>query len=182
MNIFPIKLNLSKALLAIYCQALSLLFLFSIRRFALRAVGNAVGSGTTIHRRLQLMSFGGINIGSNSTINFNCLLDGRGGLTIENNVNISHFVKIYTMGHNLSDPLASTFTKPVRIKNYAWIFPNVLIMPGVVIEEGSVIYPGSVVTKSTEPFGIYAGNPAARIGTRNNLPTYRASFPVWFGV
>ena len=128
------------------------------------------------------MCFSGLDVGEKCTINFSCLIDGRGGLTIRNNVNISHGVKIFTMGHDINDPYAGTQARSVEICDNVWIFPDVLIMPGVTLREGSVIYPGAVVSRSTEAFGIYAGNPAKLAGLRNLEIKYSAEFPVWFGV
>nr|MBQ5604514.1 hypothetical protein [Bacteroidales bacterium] len=47
-----------------------------------------------------------------------------------------------------------------------WIGAHVIIKRGVNISDGCVIAMGSVVTKDTEPYGIYAGVPAKRIGER----------------
>jgi acetyltransferase-like isoleucine patch superfamily enzyme len=41
-------------------------------------------------------------------------------------------------------------------------------MPGLIIAEGSVIGAGAILTKSTEPWTIYVGNPARPIKKRNN--------------
>ena len=38
------------------------------------------------------------------------------------------------------------------------------IFPNVKIGNNSMIYAGSYVTKSTDPFGIYKGQPAVKIG------------------
>lgn len=53
--------------------------------------------------------------------------------------------------------------KEVVISNDAWLGANVVILPGVVIGASTVVGAGSVVTKSTEPFSIYAGTPAKLI-------------------
>jgi acetyltransferase-like isoleucine patch superfamily enzyme len=45
---------------------------------------------------------------------------------------------------------------------------NCVIMPNVVLAEGSVIGANSVVTKSTEPWTVYVGNPAKPIKIRPN--------------
>ena len=52
---------------------------------------------------------------------------------------------------------------PPIIKYGVRIGGGVRILPGVIIEENCVIGIGSVVTKDTQPFGIYVGNPARRI-------------------
>lgn len=54
----------------------------------------------------------------------------------------------------------------VVIGNDVWIGDRVSILDGVSIGDGSVIGAGSVVTKNTEPYGIYVGNPAKLIKKR----------------
>jgi len=48
----------------------------------------------------------------------------------------------------------------IIIDNDVWIGSNVIILGGVKIANGSVIGAGSVVTKDTQPYSIYVGNPA----------------------
>lgn len=55
---------------------------------------------------------------------------------------------------------------PVTFERFANIATNVVIVPGITLGEGSVVYACSLVTKDTQPWGIYAGTPAKRIGTR----------------
>lgn len=54
----------------------------------------------------------------------------------------------------------------VILENDVWLGEGVSAMPGVVFRDGCVVGSGSVVTKSCEPFGIYAGNPAKLIRYR----------------
>lgn len=54
----------------------------------------------------------------------------------------------------------------VVIGNDVWIGNNVSIIEGVTIGDGAVIAAGSVVTKDVEAYGIYAGVPAKKIGSR----------------
>lgn len=50
--------------------------------------------------------------------------------------------------------------EPIIVRRGARIGAGVTILPGVVIGEESEIGAGSVVTKSTEPYCMYWGNPA----------------------
>jgi len=174
--------NLKKFIIFVFNIILSSVVLFSVRRTLLAAVGCKVGAGTTIHRSVKIFDFGKLIIGKNSTINPDCLLDNRGGLSIGDNVNISHRVSIYTMGHDVDDSLCPVFVRSVCVENNAWIFPNVLIMPGVRVGEGAVIYPGSVVTKDVERYTIVGGNPAKRLRERRGGIAYCAKFPLWFAM
>ena len=54
-------------------------------------------------------------------------------------------------------------TKPVTIKDHAWIGSGVTILPGVTVGERAVIAAGSVVTKDVQPNSVYAGIPAKKI-------------------
>ena len=57
--------------------------------------------------------------------------------------------------------------KPVIFKKYSSTGVNSVVMPGVTLAEGSVLGANSLLTKDTEPWGIYVGSPAKRIGTRD---------------
>ncbi|SRR5258708_826572 len=52
-------------------------------------------------------------------------------------------------------------SQKIIIERKSWIGFNSIVMKGVKVAEGSVVAAGSVVTKSTEPYTIVGGNPAA---------------------
>jgi acetyltransferase-like isoleucine patch superfamily enzyme len=68
----------------------------------------------------------------------------------------------------------------IRDKNYAWKGLNsitiieddvwvgygAIVMSGVTIKKGCIVAAGAVVTKNTEPYHIYGGNPAKKIASR----------------
>lgn len=131
---------------------------------------------------MVFFSFGNFSVGKNCTVNYDCYLDNRAGIRIGDNVNISHNTRIYTLGHDIDDPMSCLVGKPVLIEDNAWIFPNVMVMPGVTIGTGAVVYPGSVVTRNVAAYSIVGGNPAKHIRFRNNTIRYNADFPIWFAV
>jgi len=51
-------------------------------------------------------------------------------------------------------------TKPIVIKDDAWIGMNVIILKGVTIGRGAVVGAGSVVTNDVPDWTVAAGNPA----------------------
>lgn len=61
-------------------------------------------------------------------------------------------------------PDTKTNLKGVHVKKGARIGANSTILPGITIGEHSLIGAGSLVSKDTEPYGIYVGNPARRTG------------------
>jgi len=56
------------------------------------------------------------------------------------------------------------------IESDVWIGDGVIVMPDVKIATGCVVGANSVVTKDTEPYGIYGGVPAKKIGSRFRGP------------
>jgi|ERR1035437_2763527 acetyltransferase-like isoleucine patch superfamily enzyme len=59
-------------------------------------------------------------------------------------------------------------TLRVEIEDDVWVGYGSIILSGVKIGQGSIIAAGSVVTKDIEPFSIYGGIPAKKIGNRFN--------------
>lgn len=130
--------------------------------------------GVDIHPSANIAA--GVFIGSKKMylaqdvfINIHCFLDGCESITFGQHVELGPYVKILTGSHTINPDVlrrsgASTaINLPVEIKKGAWIGMGVMILPGVTIAEGCVIGAGSVVVHSTQPNGLYVGNPAKRI-------------------
>lgn len=73
---------------------------------------------------------------------------------------------VCTGTHDFDDPSTPLKTAPITIGERAFVGLRALILPGVDIAPGTLVGAGAVVARDTEPWGIYAGNPARRIGTR----------------
>lgn len=54
----------------------------------------------------------------------------------------------------------------VCVGDDVWIGFGTIVLSGVEIKSGCIIAAGSIVTKDTEPYGIYVGVPAKRVGER----------------
>ena len=77
--------------------------------------------------------------------------------------------KGYRMVDGLPPDQTNTLFGKLVVENDVYIGVNCTIMPNVTIGEGSVIGGGSFVNKDTEPWGIYVGSPAKKIGERPRL-------------
>jgi maltose O-acetyltransferase len=93
--------------------------------------------------------------------------DGYDHLTIGENVRIGPFVRVITATHDIGPPeqrgLIEVIGKPVTIEAGCWIGSGVTILPGVTIARGCVLASCAVLHETTEPDGLYAGNPARRV-------------------
>lgn len=108
-------------------------------------------------------------LGKHVSINIGGFWDGNAPIIIEDYVRCGPYVKVLTGTHDyrLSTirrrPEDGVVSKTVIIKKGCWIGMGSMILPGVTIAEGCIIAAGAVVTKSTDPNGLYGGNPAKRI-------------------
>lgn len=139
----------------------------AIRNFLLRNVFKIhMEPKTIVYMGYELRHPRRIKIGKGSIIGNDAKLDGRFGIEIGNNVNFSTGVWIWTQQHDPQDPDFGTKEGKVQIGDRAWISNRVTILPGVTIGEGAVVAANAVVTKDLEPYGIYGGIPARKIGER----------------
>lgn len=160
----------------------SFLFLRIMRFIYFKARKFEIGKSSSIIGPVKFYRNDHLTIGNNSCINRNCLIDNRGFISIGSNVSIAHNCSIYTAGHEINSPFFEIKIKDVKIKDYAVIFANVMIMPGITINEGVVILPGSVVTKDVLPYEIVGGNPANKIGNRNKDLRYSIDYDYWMAL
>lgn len=65
-----------------------------------------------------------------------------------------------------------TIIEPIVLRRFSGALANSVIMPGVTMAEGSVLGANSLLKHNTEPWTIYAGNPAKPIRTRDKQNAY----------
>lgn len=117
---------------------------------------------------------GKIFIGNNVGITNTCI-NAHSTITIEDNVNIGGDCKIYdsdfhSIEYNKRIKANDNeyVSKPIVIKEGAWIGAHSIILKGVTIGKRSVIGAGSVVTCDIPNDEVWGGNPARFIKKINN--------------
>lgn len=159
-----------------------------------------IGKDSSIHWLARFNLPSGIEIGRNSVIGNDAFLDGRvqrhwqpgvwkpwvyfrelmvprqRPLVIGNNVSIAGEVRIFTMQHDIDDPLFKEIGAPVAIDDYVVIGTRVTILPGVHIGKGAVVASGAVVTHDVAPYTVVGGVPAEFIRHRAKNLRYQLRF------
>lgn len=141
------------------------LLIAALRRYLMN-IGMAVIPFSCL--RVFLLRLCGVEVGKGCYIGFHVICDTNFAelIAIGNYVTISHNTAIYA--HTISPVksyLADLYkkSKKVVIGNGSWIGANCVVLPGVKVGENCMVGAGSVVSKDTEPFSVYAGNPCRKI-------------------
>lgn len=102
-----------------------------------------------------------IRFGKNVFVNTCCTFMDRAGITIEDRVLIAPKVNLITTGHPIEPGIRrDTVSKPIVIKENAWLGIGVSVMPGVTIGRNSVVAAHSVVSRDVPDNVIVGGIPA----------------------
>ena len=114
---------------------------------------------------------GKVVLGNNVSVNDYAVLHGISRLYIGDDCRIASHVAIIPANHGIDDQDRPVRMQPltkrgIRIGRDVWIGAGAQILDGVHLAQGTIIGAGSVVTKSTLPYGIYAGNPARLLRKR----------------
>lgn len=120
---------------------------------------------------------GKVRLGRNVHVAPFCnLAGGSPGITMEDFSGLAYGCQIFAQsddysGASMTNPTVpkqykhETF-KAVSIGRHAILGTYAIVFPGCDIAEGCAIAAAAIITKPTEPWGIYAGNPARRVKDR----------------
>ncbi len=103
-----------------------------------------------------------VSIGKGTMIGQYSHLRGGGGIVVGEWCQISSFVNISTVNHNVNGEkyFNNVSYKGIRLGNNVWIGTNVTVLPGISIGDNSIIGAGAVVTKNIPANTIALGVPA----------------------
>jgi galactoside O-acetyltransferase len=108
---------------------------------------------------------------------FSNLAGGSEGIILDDFSGLAYGCHVFSQsddysGHTLTNPTIpdkykNETKKSVYIGRHCIVGTSSIIFPGVHLAEGTAVGAGAVVTKSTQEWSIYIGNPAKRIKNRS---------------
>jgi acetyltransferase-like isoleucine patch superfamily enzyme len=154
-----------------------------------------LGTNVQISDKASLYNTELIEIGDNSRIDDFCVISGKvsigrnvhfavfcniaggsEGITLEDFSGLAYGCHVFSQsddysGRTLTNPTIPgkykrETKKAVHIGRHCIVGTNTIIFPGVKLAEGTSVAALSLVSKSTEEWSIYSGNPAKRIKSR----------------
>lgn len=137
-----------------------------IKILILRWFGAKVGEGVTIKPCVNIKYPWFLRVGNNVWIGEEVWVDNLQMVELGDNVCLSQGAMLLTGNHNYSKTTFDLIVKGIDIEEGVWIGSQAVVCPGVKCRSHSVLSVLSVATKELEAYGIYQGNPAVRIRTR----------------
>jgi acetyltransferase-like isoleucine patch superfamily enzyme len=129
-----------------------------------RAERLGFGKGTSIYHNSYV--YGDVKVGRNTWIGPFTVLDGSGGLKIGSHCSISAGVQIYThdtVQWAITGGKSAYDFAPVRIGDYCYLGPNVVVSKGIKIGARSIVGANSVVFCDVPSRSKFVGCPARAV-------------------
>ena len=140
--------------------------MYGARAAILRLFGATVGRRTRIRPSARIEQPWNLTVGDNSSIGDRAIVYCLGPVTLGSNVSISQMAHLCAGTHDFTKPGLPLLRPPIVVEDEVWIAGDAFIGPGVRVARGCVVGARSSVYKDTEPWKIYAGNPARPIKDR----------------
>ncbi|BCG64775.1 MAG: dTDP-4-amino-4,6-dideoxygalactose transaminase [Methyloprofundus sp.] len=154
-----------------------------------------LGHNVRISDKASIHNASQIELGDNSRIDDFCVISGKvslgrnvhiavfcnvaggdKGIVFEDFSGLAYGCHVFTQsddytGRTLTNPTVPEkykreAKKAIVIGRHSIVGTNSLIFPGVVLAEGTAVGALSMITKSTEEWSVYVGNPAKRVKAR----------------
>ncbi len=139
---------------------------YGLKCWLLRLFGAKIGRGVVVKPGAIISFPWKLTAGDHVWIGEDCWLLSLAPIVLEDHVALAHRVFLCTGNHDFTSPKFDLIVKPIRVQRGAWLTAGSMVGPGVTVGSHAILTMGSVATKNLEPYGIYRGNPAQKIGRR----------------
>ena len=136
----------------------------------------SIGDNVRIGDFNMIIATGPVDIGSHVSITNFCYLGGKYGITLSDFTGLGMGVKILSASDDYTGEMLTNETNPpefrggtsgkVTIGKHVQIGAGSVILPGCNIGEGTCVGAMSLVTRSLEPWAIFAGVPVRWVKAR----------------
>jgi putative colanic acid biosynthesis acetyltransferase WcaF len=137
------------------------------RNFLLRLFGAKIHGSPFVHSSAVIYMPWHLTLFDRACVGSRVQVYNLGNIIIHERAVIAQEVYLCAGTHDLSDPQLPLLVGDIIIGAEAFIGVRALILPGVEIGAGSVVGAGAVVARDTQPWSIYAGNPAKPLKPRH---------------
>ena len=137
-----------------------------LKAWWLRVFGARVGRGVVIKPGVNVKYPWFLTIGDHVWIGENVWIDNLADVSLGAHVCLSQGALLLTGNHDFKAPAFDLRVRPIVLEDGVWIGARAVVCPGVHAQSHAVLTVGSVATQNLDAYGIYQGNPAARVKQR----------------
>lgn len=130
------------------------------RRFILRLYGAKLDSTAKVYPSVSVWYPPNLTMGKYTVLGPKVQCYCMDKILMEDYVIVSQGSYLCGGTHDVDDLNFQLITKPIIIKERAWVAADAFIAPGVTIGKGAVIGARSAVFKDVDPLSVVGGNPA----------------------
>ena len=134
-----------------------------VRNIILRMFGAKIPLFSLVYPSATIFAPWNLEVGRHSCIGPRTKIYNKDIITIGDYCVISQGAYLCTASHDISKKSHDLITKPIIIKNRAWVAAEAFVGMGVTIGEGAVVGARAAVFKDVEPWTVLGGNPAKMI-------------------
>lgn len=132
----------------------------------LKLFGARVGIGVVIKPKVRIKYPWKLRIGNHAWIGEGVWIDNLDEVSIGSHCCISQGAMLLCGNHNYKKSSFDLMIGSITLEDGVWIGAQATVCPGVKCGSHAVLTVGSVATKNLEADGIYQGNPAVKVKTR----------------
>lgn len=136
------------------------------RRLVLRLFGAKVANGARVHASVNIWNPRNLELGANVLVGPGVQLYNQGHISIGRQTVLSQRAHLCASSHDIADPHFQLVLRPIVIGEQCWIAAEAFVGPSVVMGDRSVLAARAAIFSHTEPDGVYSGNPARFLKTR----------------
>lgn len=136
------------------------------RAFWLRLFGAKLGRRVHIYPGVRVWAPWNLECGDDVGVADGAILYNQAPISLGDRTVVSQGAHLCTGTHDFDDPGFPLITRPIETGRDSWLAAECFVHPGVRVGEGAVVGARAVLTKSAEPWTIYAGNPARPVKSR----------------
>ena len=139
----------------------------SLKVALLRLFGAKIGAGGVWKTDINVKHPWFLDVGEHVWVGEGTWFDNTfAPITLGSHVCLSQGVYLCTGNHDWTDPAFGLIERPLVIEDGAWIGARASVLPGAHVATHAVIAGGAVLARPTEPYTVYAGNPAQPVRKR----------------
>lgn len=136
------------------------------RCFLLRLFGARIGKGVRVYGSSIIWWPGNLTMEDHAWLGRGANCYNQGHVHVGHRAVVSQGAHLCASSHDLSDYNFQLILRPIRIEANGWVAAEAFVGPGVTVGEGAVLGARGVALRDLEPWGVYSGNPAVLLKSR----------------